>query len=378
MRNPAAVIARVVIAIFLLIVFLPTVQQLFHPIPVAPVVESRQKVALPPGNPLVELWRGGPYFSNYERHYNDVFGLRDFFIRLRNQIQLSLFHDSDQVIIGRNGWIVDKPSVEVDEQTADHLPDDQWAQLERRMKKLQLVLQRRGVALLVVPVPFKNTVYPEYFPESSARRPTPNGYQRYRSLLKSAHVPFVDAYAILSKHRSEGVFYKTDIHWNYLGARYVAQEVVATLAKRLNAAVRWRYPMDVTDQAFQDGDESSTLAVFWPPPDVEKAAFQPGDECGATMPATAVQPAHFVNQCRGPKLPKMQMFGNSYMLEMAAVGLQDHFAEVYRTYDIQNFRNLLHEIRPGTKILVWQNFELEIGYQLQSSDFWKDVDAARL
>lgn len=377
MKIGSGVTAKIFVAAFLAILCLPTVQQVLHPIAVEPVVESRQKVEMPAGNWIAGLWLAKGYFSDYERHFNDVFGFRDFFIRLRNQIQYSLFHDSDQVIVGRNGWLVDKDSVNIEEVTVDTLSDAQWDHLKSRLEKLNGILRQKGITFLVIPVPFKNTVYPEEFPASTARRPVPTGYERFRRLLGSSGVPFVDAYSILYRNRGAGVFYRTDIHWNYLGARLVAQAAVKKLASMTHARIAWRYPETVVTQPFAGGVEANLLAVFRPPQDIEPAAYQPGDECGPTMPATAVQPAHFINQCRGAKLPSMTMIGNSYMLQMADIGFQDHFSEVYRLYDIQQFSNLLHELKPGTKIVIWQNFELEIGYQMQSDVFWKDVDAYR-
>jgi hypothetical protein len=371
-------IAKIFIGVFVAMLCAPSIEQAFNIVPIDPVVESRAKVPLPPGNPLVELWQGQGYFSDYEKHFNDVFGFRDFFIRSRNQIQYSIFHDSDQIIVGRDGWLVDKPSVDVEQRTVDALSEADWKTLAGRLTHLNRILRHKGIYFLVIPVPFKNTVYPEFFPETTARRPAITGYARFVQLLADNDVPFVDAYGILEKHKSVGVYYRTDLHWNVLGAKLVAVQTVDQLARALGRNVHWRYPDTTTLQPLVGGVDGNDLAIFWPPQDINAVPFAPGDSCGPTTSEnTPWADASFVNHCHGPVFPPALFLGNSFALQMKAAGLQDHFAKVTRVYDIQHFGNLLADIRPGMKIVIWQNFELEIGYQMQNDDFWRDVDSYR-
>ena len=364
------------IVLFLIILFAPSIEQRFDLIPVQPVVESRAKVPLPPGNPMENLWLGHGYFSEYEKHFNDVFGFRDFFIRVRNQIQYSLFSDSDQVIIGRDGWLADRSSVDVEQHHTDTLTEEQWAQLQGRIVKFNRILRDRGIYLIIVPVPIKNTVYPEYFPDAAARRPAVTGYERFRRLLAGNKIPFVDAYKILSeKKHSANVYYKTDLHWNTLGARAVAAATVDQLAHDLHRNVRWRYPDSSELKPFVDGGDNNVMAILWPLKDVEPVEFQPENVCGEMTDHGTYK--ELLNQCRERLLPPATMFGNSFMLQMAADGIQDHFARFDRFYDLSEFPKVLTDIRPGTKIMIWQLFELEIGYQLQQDPWWIQVDSTK-
>lgn len=363
------------IALFLVALCAPTIQQVFHVVPLEPVVESRAKVPLPPGNPIEQLWLERGYISDYERHYNDVFGFRDFFIRVRNQIQYSLFHDSDEVVLGRNGWLADKITLEVEQRTSDHLTDADWSRLAQRVAHLHRILRRRGIYLFVIPVPLKNTVYPEKFPEAAALRPATTGYARFVQLLAENHVPFVDAYTILSaKRRSADVYYKTDLHWNTVGAAAVAAEAVDRLGSEMHRDVRWRYPDSWKMKPFVGGTETNVLAILWPPKYEEPVAYQPGDVCGEMTNRGTYN--ELINRCSPPLLPSTTMFGNSFMMKLAAVGFEDYFSTFDRRYDLTDFPKMLAEIKPGTKILIWQLFELEIGYQLQSDAWWRQVDSS--
>lgn len=364
------------IILFLVILYAPAVQQYFNIPPLTPVVESRTKVPLPPGNPVAELWTGHGYFFEYEKHFNDVFGYRDFFIRLRNQIQYSLFGDSDQVIVGRNGWLADKSSIEVEQRAVDTLSDAQWARLGDRLAHLDRILHQRGIYLLLIPIPIKNTVYPENFPAAAARRPAVTGYAKFTRLLADRGVPFIDVYKILSqKRRSVPVYYRTDMHWNTVGAATVAAEAVDRLGREMHRDVRWRYPDSPTLQPFAGGIENNLLALLWPLTDIEPQAALHASTCGETVKLAAYD--EFVNRCQGPTLPQTIMFGNSFTQQMLAAGFQNHFAKLYTFYDLTEFPKLLTDIKPGTRIVIWQSFELEIAYQMQNDDWWRQVDDLR-
>jgi hypothetical protein len=363
-----------IIAVFLLMIFAPAVEARLGFVSIPPVVESRARVPLPPGNPLAHLWQGLEYFPNYERHFNDVFGFRDFFIRVRNQIQYSLFADSDQVIIGRSGWLSDKSAVEVQQVAVDSLTDAQWTHLSQRVAALKQILGARGIYLIVVPIPLKNTVYPEIFPDQAVRRPPLTGEARFRKLLTDERVPFVDVFNLLSPRRYPiPVYYRTDVHWNHLGTAITAKRLVDQLAVAFHLPVRWTFPDRYADRPFVGGDESS-LATFWSPVDVEPFAYWATDACGGFVPHGIG--SLFVNTCRGRHLPDTAMFGNSFMVGMASVDAQNYFSTIHRFGDLTYFGNILSEIPPGTKIVVWQIFELEIGYQLQSDGYWAAIARA--
>ncbi len=363
------------IAIFLLLVFVPALQQYVRVVPVTPVVEARPKVPAPDGNPIVQLWLGGDYFANYERHVNDVFGFRDLFIRLRNQIQFSLFRDSDQVVVGTGGWLTDRSAVEVEQRAVDNLSDASWATLRRRVELLDRRLRQRGIYLVVVPVPLKNTVYPEHFPQIAQRRPAVTGYERFRRMLAASHVPFVDAYRVLEERkRTADVYYHTDLHWNTFGARAVAAETVRMLAQHFHTKVAWRYDDRYTVTPFSGGVENAVLATIWPVPDVEPFEDSPAP-CGPIEHHGPYD--EYTNHCAGPTLPPAMLVGNSFSLQMIGDGLPQHFVRMDLTSDLSYFDRMLAMIRPGTRIVIWQLFELEIGYQLQGDGWWNQLGSAR-
>ena len=361
----------------MLIVYAPAIQQHTSVVPIPPIVESRTKVPLPDGNPVLGLWSGNGYFPAYERHFNDVFGFRDFFIRLRNQIQFSLFGDSNQVVVGRDGWLADKSTLEVEQPAVDALTDLQFGRLGDRILHLRRILARKGVYLLVVPVPLKNTVYPDKFPAYAARRPALTGYARFLRLLGDNNIPYVDAYDVLvAARRRVNVYYRTDLHWNTVGAREVAAETIRMLAIAEHSKVRWKYADQYTFHSFAGGGDNDVLATFWQVPDDEPFEASHIGDCGTPVMDPGGTVEHFTNDCHGSSLPAATFFGNSFSIQMMNDGFENHFSKLYRVHDLTHFNQVISYVQPGSHILIWQLFELEIGYQMQSDDWWREVDEA--
>ena len=94
MRTPTFIL------LFAALLFLPLVQMLTGVIPVAPVSENRS-LAPAPGlaTPLARI----PHVAN--EWFNDHFGLRPLLIRLKTQIDYSVFKTSDRVLVGSDGWL---------------------------------------------------------------------------------------------------------------------------------------------------------------------------------------------------------------------------------------------------------------------------------
>src|SRR6185436_13342117 len=81
-------------------------------------------------------------------------------------------------------------------------------------------LAARGIGYVVVVVPEKFTIYPEYLPAWIARSPLPSPYDRVRAAVeRDGRVTFVDLRApLLAAKARERLYFQTDSHWNYNGA----------------------------------------------------------------------------------------------------------------------------------------------------------------
>ncbi len=180
------------------------------------------------------------YSDRWLNFYRDHFGFRNTLIR---GVALTRFHgfgaDTDgRVLVGRDGWLFLRADGDpnfiafrgLNPFTEDDL--DAWQHV---LEQRSAWLAARGIPLLIVIPPDKETVYPEYLPaEISPIRP-PSRLDQLVEHLRRTHSPvhFLDLRAALMAAKSSGrLYFKTDTHWNDLGA-YAAYRAIMQSVKEL-------------------------------------------------------------------------------------------------------------------------------------------------
>jgi|GEM_PF-1019362 len=158
-----------------------------------------------------------------EKYYRDHFGLRDQLIAWHNLIHVRLFRKSpnDAVTLGSENWLF----YNADHCLADFLGlwrgnREQFEAWRRIIRDRQIWLADRGVNYLVVIVPTKMMVYPQFLPlriREFAGVAILEEFLRYVRDKDGGHglVDLLDPLHELEPYPS---FFRTDTHWNGLGA----------------------------------------------------------------------------------------------------------------------------------------------------------------
>jgi hypothetical protein len=129
-----------------------------------------------------------------------------------------------KVLIGRDGWLYFKGE--------DAKAFDRWYRGSEPIDDMAIAAARdefvrradflagRGIPFVLVVVPEKYSVYPEYLPAWALARMARSPLDRLASeLTRYPQLHLVDLRPALAAARSgERLYYKTDSHWNYLGA----------------------------------------------------------------------------------------------------------------------------------------------------------------
>jgi alginate O-acetyltransferase complex protein AlgJ len=164
-----------------------------------------------------------------------------------------MLHGGDeQVCFGRDGWLFYRPSVE--SVTGPGFLTPEWQQDRIRaaekspsppqpdpvkaLLQFNQQLAARGIALVIVPAPGKETLYPEKLArgwDTRMRSPQNASYERFKSQLAKAGVNIFDPMPILlemKKVAGQGVYLKTDTHWSAPAMEHVAARLAAWLHER--------------------------------------------------------------------------------------------------------------------------------------------------
>ena len=147
------------------------------------------------------------------------------------QIDYSLFSTSDKVHIGPSNWLYYRSTMDHEKVFNERLSQENFDRLLDDFDRLDGYLAGRGIRLVVLPLPLKDVIYPEYLPGSVPSLPADSRYQQLREWLAGHDsIITVDAAALLAELKKDlPVFHKTDFHWNDpAGFRY-SQALVNTL-----------------------------------------------------------------------------------------------------------------------------------------------------
>ena len=238
----------ILIGIFLLGLWLPLIDNLLHIDPAPDLYENRYLAPYP--DPEFSWKSLNSYPDKFEDYYNDHFGFRKSLIRWHNGIKIFGLGVSPrtrtagesgqngiypEVILGKKEWLFfGQDGLIEDYRGQEPLSIHQLEQWRIVLEQRRDWLSRQGIEYLVVIVPNKQTIYPEYLPNWITR------YQEKTRLDQmieyfNDHTDFkiLDLRdALLQEKGEEELYYRTDTHWNALGAFFGYQEISERLSER--------------------------------------------------------------------------------------------------------------------------------------------------
>jgi hypothetical protein len=230
---------RVLALLFVLAIALPPLALIRTATRASTLFENRPPAAWPALATATASWTD--FTRGFERAFADHFGGRNALIRVDHVVKAGVFGVSPvpNVMIGRDGWLFflgeDGNSLKRHYRGVEPFPDDLVHAVAQELAHRQTALNARGIAYLVVVVPDKFTIYPDELPAWVRRMPqTP--LERLERAMTKAGVNFVDLRAPLMQAKTrERLYFKTDSHWNLLGATVGYRSIVGAMRGALTA-----------------------------------------------------------------------------------------------------------------------------------------------
>ncbi len=228
---------RVYCLLFVLILFLPTLQ---HSLNILPSTTLVGKETDPPRAHWSSTgWLDGSFQEQYSKRRDSRLGLRDYLVKTNNQLHYSLFHritstEGTDVVIGKDNWLYEMVYIA----KLDTASKDDGSLIDARilgLRKLQDQLEDLGIAFVYVIAASKAELYPEYIPDDLRKESLEPGittdYQQARASLEKHGVYFVDSHTLFLNEKQEKgyqLFGPSGVHWNKYGA-YLAWKNLAPL-----------------------------------------------------------------------------------------------------------------------------------------------------
>jgi len=234
--------AFVTLAIFLLMIYIPFIGALFQKDQSISTVEKRT-LAKPPNIPASKKTLT-QFPRQMDAYYADHFGFRETIIQYYYDIK-NLFDQndvSDDVTFGTDGWMflggIKKGYTNYENPIGDVMHTDLYSQegLKQFAHYINTVsnwLKQKGIKYIFVIAPNKHTIYFDKLPAYITKQnPDSSTDQLVHYLTKYTDTPIVDLRkALLKEKDKQQLYYKTDTHWNYLGANIAQYEITKTIEK---------------------------------------------------------------------------------------------------------------------------------------------------
>jgi hypothetical protein len=255
-----------------------------------------------------------------------------------------------QVVMGSNGWMYYTNEGNIDYfQRIRPLSLDQLDRIASNLQTVQSELESSGIKFLLVIAPNKETIYPEFLPVGIRTAANPTWADQVTTGLAGTSVKVLDLrQPLLQAKEQTPVYFKTDTHWNPVGAHLAYAEILHSLKPDFSILVA--HPIADFDQVEEttSGDLAALIHLkgeITEPFTALKARFEKPSRGLKNPPA-----GQMITVMPDANLPTAVIFRDSFFN-----GLQpftsEHFARVVYVSDFVVDLNLIAEEKPQIVIL---------------------------
>lgn len=267
--------------------------------------------------------------AGFDQFFNDRFAYRQPLLSSINLLKYKIFSysSSQEVLVGKHDWLFFMH--EGDDQIMRSWPPLSHTELENWVRVLEsrrAWLAKRNIRYFLVIPPSKCSIYPELIPDAYTRIGKSSRMDQLFAVLKShSRVAVVDVRPALLRAKPFGnLYFRTDTHWNRLGALVASQEI----AKQLQV---WYPKVELVDMShlltdqskFGEGDLAKMMGLRGLIPEAE---MRIGVKCpraqfsnNPPMSNLEAEDHHrdpFATEVSNPDLPKVFCLRDSFMQSM--------------------------------------------------------------
>lgn len=220
--------------------------------------------------PVLSVDNVETYPKDYENYYNDVLPFKNFLVNTNSRMKYYLFRMSpaQYVIRGNEGWLFYDSQYKDDYNSmADYLgtnllsEDEMKEYLDSLLNKREF-LKSIGSDFVVFIAPNKSTIYSEFMPSYYEKTEYSRTDQLVDYLKENSDLKIVYPKEELEYYRDNfdyNVYYKTDTHWNELGAYVGYYELMKVIDP--NFKNKKLEETKFLAEAYEDGDLAGMIRL---------------------------------------------------------------------------------------------------------------------
>jgi hypothetical protein len=220
----------------LLCLFIPLAQELFSLFNILPLSGSFDAAPVPVFS--FGSWFDGSYQQAREKYANQNFGLRNFLVRLNNQLDYSLYKElhAAHVVQGKNGMLFGDTYI-TSYLGNDYMGEQAVSRVTQKLAAIQAKLQEKNKTLVVILAPGKGTFFSGDFPDRYKGSKKRNNHEEFSDQLQKKGVNTIDANTWFLKMKgrtASPLFTELGIHWTGYGASRMIDSLITYVEKKRN------------------------------------------------------------------------------------------------------------------------------------------------
>ena len=243
LKNLNDVFQRILIVMFIIIIFIPCLRMIVEDGPAVSVVEKRSLAEFPsaPEN----FFQLQSFFSGMDQYLNDHFGFREWMVfRYQREVR-KRFDDASnvtEVLKGTNNWYFFTGNKMLEDYIGKNLRNEsELSEWIRSYKEKKNWLENQGIHYLLVVPPNKTSIYSEFVGEPWVDNQGMSRLNQIKNQLSDADSSaLLDVAPTLRRFTHlDTLYYKSDTHWTSYGA-FLAYEVIAEKIESMFPGIRFK------------------------------------------------------------------------------------------------------------------------------------------
>ena len=222
-----------ILATFIIIIVLPGIWMTLFP--VSKISESENRILK--SKPVFDFTNITTYPREYSEYYEDNFGFKKELSTLNSWFKFKIFNTSSKpnsVCVGKNGWLFSlDPINSGDYQNKTLYTNEQLNTIKHNLEEAKQWHEKRGIHFFVMVLPIKSSIYPEYLPDNIKKKNTISKLNQLSAYLEeNSTTKIIDVTPeLLKAKKTQDVYYKHDIHWNFSGGYLGYKKLMDEMSK---------------------------------------------------------------------------------------------------------------------------------------------------
>jgi hypothetical protein len=222
---------KIIWGLILLFLFIPIIQDLTHFVYVKPLTGDIEKVRSPEFS--LHDWFERNFQEKKEKYLNQEFGLRNYLVRLHNQLCYWLFNEAHAkwVVVGKENYLYEMGYIDA-YCGRDFIGEEKIIDQVTKLKFIQDTLKKLNKTFLFVVAPGKASFFPEYIPKKFLSEKNKTNYEVCIKDFKSYGINFVDFSSWFNSMKGKTkypLYPQYGVHWSIYGATLAFDSLIHSI-----------------------------------------------------------------------------------------------------------------------------------------------------